>query len=113
MSGRQRTPERRVAAPGRSAACRRQRNELARADYSQPRQAAGNTWQPTKGAPERLTADDVMTARAVAALLHAPVSTIEDWGRRGTLPSVKVGRRRLYIRQQIETVLLGPYPAAS
>ncbi|MFI4990535.1 MAG: hypothetical protein ACHQHO_06440 [Solirubrobacterales bacterium] len=31
----------------------------------------------------RLTADDVLTARDVALLLHAPVSTIEDWGTPG------------------------------
>jgi excisionase family DNA binding protein len=58
-------------------------------------------------APERLTADDVMTAREVAGLLHAPVSTVEDWARRDILPSVKIGRRRLYIRQNIEAVLIG------
>ncbi len=48
-----------------------------------------------------------MTAPEVAGLLHAPTSTVEDWARRGILPSVKIGRRRLYIRQQIEMVLLG------
>lgn len=57
--------------------------------------------------PRRLTADDVLTGREVAGLLHAPVSTVEDWARRGILPSVKIGRRRLYIRQQIETALTG------
>ncbi|HUB74242.1 MAG TPA: helix-turn-helix domain-containing protein [Solirubrobacteraceae bacterium] len=46
-----------------------------------------------------------MTARDVALLLHAPVSTVEDWARRRILPSVKVGRRRLYIRQDIEAAL--------
>lgn len=56
---------------------------------------------------ERLTADDVMIAREVAELLHAPVSTVEDWARRGILPSVKVGRRRLYVRQSVEAVLTG------
>jgi excisionase family DNA binding protein len=56
-------------------------------------------------APRRLAADDVMTGREVARLLHAPVSTVEDWARRGILPSVKIGRRRLYIREQIEAVL--------
>lgn len=54
-----------------------------------------------------LLADDVTTARDVARLLHAPVSTVEDWARRGILPSVKIGRRRLYIRQNIETALTG------
>jgi excisionase family DNA binding protein len=48
-----------------------------------------------------------MTARDVARLLHAPVSTVEDWARRGILPSVKIGRRRLYIRQNIEEALFG------
>jgi len=55
--------------------------------------------------PTRLTAEDVMMARDVAQLLHAPVSTVEDWARRGILPSVKIGKRRLYIRQDIEAVL--------
>lgn len=62
--------------------------------------------RPTGG----LTAADVMTGREVAALLHAPVSTVEDWARRNILPSVKIGRRRLYIRQSIEEVLTGRTP---
>ena len=48
-----------------------------------------------------------MKAREVADLLGVPQSTIEDWGRRGVLPSVKIGRRRLYIRSKIEAALLG------
>jgi Helix-turn-helix domain len=61
----------------------------------------------------RLTADDVMTAREVAGLLHSPVSTVEDRARRGLLPSVKVGRR-LYIRRHVEDVLLaGPRARAA
>jgi excisionase family DNA binding protein len=51
-----------------------------------------------------------MTGHEVAALLHAPVSTVEDWARRNILPSVKIGRRRLYIRQSIEAVLTGRTP---
>ena len=54
-----------------------------------------------------LTAVDVLSASDVAELLHVPVSTVHDWARRGVLPSRKIGRRRLYIRQQIEAVLLG------
>jgi excisionase family DNA binding protein len=69
------------------------------------RHAARDAWQPRLVPPQRLTADDVMTARDVARLLHAPVSTVEDWARRGILPSVKIGRRRLYIRQRIESTL--------
>jgi hypothetical protein len=55
----------------------------------------------------RLTADDVMLTREVTALLHTPVSTVEDWARRGILPSMKIARRRLYIRQSIEAIVLG------
>jgi excisionase family DNA binding protein len=62
-------------------------------------------------APGRLTAADVMTGREVANLLHPPVSTVEDWARRDIIPSVKIGRRRLYIRQSIEAVLTGGPPA--
>jgi excisionase family DNA binding protein len=71
----------------------------------QARHAARDAWQPRLVPQQRLTADDVMTARDVARLLHAPVSTVEDWARRGILPSVKIGRRRLYIRQRIESAL--------
>lgn len=70
--------------------------------------ATADAWRPAVSSPRRLTADDVMTARDVALLLHAPISTVEDWARRRILPSVKIGRRRLYIRQDIETALTGP-----
>ncbi len=53
-----------------------------------------------------LTAADVMTAAEVATLLRVPRSTVEDWARRGIVPSRKVGRRRLYIRSKIEALLL-------
>jgi len=53
-----------------------------------------------------LTASDVMTAAEVAALLRVPRSTVEDWARRGIVPSKKVGRRRLYVRSRIEALLL-------
>jgi excisionase family DNA binding protein len=59
---------------------------------------------PPLGRP--LTAADVMTALEVAELLHAPKSTVEDWARRGIIPSKPVGRRRLYIRPRIERLLL-------
>jgi excisionase family DNA binding protein len=68
--------------------------------------------QPISSSPQtktsrRLTADDVLTVKEVAVLLHAPISTIEDWARRGIIPSRKIGRRRLYIREDIEAVLTG------
>lgn len=56
--------------------------------------------------PHRLTASDVMTAAEVSALLHVPRSTVSDWARRGILPSIKIGRRRIFIRPRIEAKLL-------
>ncbi len=53
-----------------------------------------------------LTRADVLNAREVAELMGVPKSTVEDWARRGLLPSRKVGRRRFYIRRHIEAVLL-------
>ncbi len=52
-----------------------------------------------------------MTGREVAALLHMPVSTVEDLARRGELPSVKIGRRRLYVRQHVEALLTEAAPS--
>jgi excisionase family DNA binding protein len=53
-----------------------------------------------------LTAADVLSAREVAELLHMPTSTVEHLARQGTLPSRKIGRRRLYVRQHVEALLL-------
>ena len=60
----------------------------------------------SRWAQRPLTAADVLTAGEVARLLHVPKSTVEDWARRGVIPSRKVGRRRLYLRQRIEALLL-------
>jgi excisionase family DNA binding protein len=54
-----------------------------------------------------LTRADVMTAAEVAELIGAPTSTIYHWARTGTLPSTKLGRRRVFIRSLVEDVLLG------
>lgn len=71
------------------------------------RSGSSMTVQRTTAALAPLTAADVLCAGEIAELLHVPVSTVHDWARRGVLPSRKIGRRRLYIRQQIEAVLLG------
>ena len=47
-----------------------------------------------------------MTAAEVVALLGVPSSTVHLWARQGTLPSRKLGKRRIFIRQKIEAVLL-------
>jgi excisionase family DNA binding protein len=55
---------------------------------------------------EPLTAADVMTAAEVAAFLRVPRSTVEDWARRGVIPSRRIGRRRIHVRSKIEAMLL-------
>jgi excisionase family DNA binding protein len=59
-----------------------------------------------------LTAADVLTACEVAELLRMPTSTVEHLARQGTLPSRKIGRRRLFVREQVEAVLLGETASA-
>lgn len=49
--------------------------------------------------------DELMTTHEVAALLQMRVSTVEDYARRGVLPSVKLGRHRRFIRSQLEQEL--------
>jgi excisionase family DNA binding protein len=46
--------------------------------------------------------DELMTARQVADLLQVPTSTIEDYARRGVLPSLKLGRHRRFVRSEVE-----------
>lgn len=53
-----------------------------------------------------LTASDVLTVSEVAELLHVPESTVGDWARRQVIPSLKLGRRRIFIRSKIEAILL-------
>jgi len=69
--------------------------------YSGPPAQASST------AHRPLTAADVLTVCEVAELLHMPTSTVEHLARQGTLPSRKIGRRRLFVREQVEAVLLG------
>ena len=59
----------------------------------------------TASQPQPLTAADVMTAAEVAELLRMPTSTVEHLARMGTVPSRKIGRRRLFLRQSIEALL--------
>ena len=51
--------------------------------------------------------DDLLTAEQIARLLQLRVSTVEDYARRGILPSLKVGRHRRFLRSQVEQTLAG------
>jgi len=57
-------------------------------------------------APRGLTRAELMTATEVAELLDAPVSTVREWGRNGTLPRVKLGRHVRFIRRHVESAIL-------
>jgi excisionase family DNA binding protein len=46
-----------------------------------------------------------MTSADVSALLGVPRSTVEEWARRGLLPSRKRGKRRFFLRWEIEAWL--------
>jgi len=50
----------------------------------------------------RLTREDVLDAREVADLLHLPISTALDLARRGVLPAHKLGRRWIFLHDEIE-----------
>ncbi|MGI8411630.1 MAG: helix-turn-helix domain-containing protein [Solirubrobacteraceae bacterium] len=50
--------------------------------------------------------EELLTASQVAGLLQMRLSTVEDYARRGVLPSVKLGRHRRFIRSEIERAIL-------
>jgi len=60
----------------------------------------------------RLTREDVLDGREVADLLHLPVSSVLDYARRGMLPGRKLGRRWVFLRDELEAaVRAAPMPA--
>ncbi len=56
--------------------------------------------------PSGLTRADLMKPREVAELLDVPVSTVLEWGRKGTLPRVKLGRHVRFLRAHVEAAIL-------
>jgi excisionase family DNA binding protein len=69
----------------------------------------GHVGQPTgrdRAEPRvALTRDDILNAAQVAELLQLRRSTVEDYARRGLLPSIKLGRFRRFVRADIEAAL--------
>jgi excisionase family DNA binding protein len=55
----------------------------------------------------RLTREDVLDGRDVAELLHLPLSTVLEYARRGLLPGHKLGRRWIFVRDEVESVVRG------
>ena len=48
---------------------------------------------------------ELLTASQVAEFLQLPRSTVEDYGRRGVLPSIVLGKHRRYIRGDLVAAL--------
>jgi Helix-turn-helix domain len=53
----------------------------------------------------RLTREDVLDGRDVAELLHLPISTVLEYARRGLLPGRKLGRRWVFLRDEVEATV--------
>ncbi len=51
------------------------------------------------------TLNELMTADQVAELLLMPASTVKDYARRDTLPSIKLGKHRRFVRSQVQATL--------
>jgi excisionase family DNA binding protein len=55
----------------------------------------------------RLAREDVLDGREVADLLDLPVSTVLEYARRGLLPGHKLGRRWIFLRDEVEATVRG------
>jgi len=53
----------------------------------------------------QLTRDDVLDGREVAELLHLPASTVLEYARRGVIPAHRLGRRWVFIRDEVASAL--------
>ena len=70
--------------------------------------------QPAKPPRRQLTREDVLDVREVAELLHMPLSTIFDYARRGVIPGHKLGRRWVFLHDELDAALRSaPRSAAS
>ncbi len=49
--------------------------------------------------------DELLTAEQLAELLRVRKSTVEEYARRGLLPSLKLGRHRRFIRSDVIAAL--------
>jgi excisionase family DNA binding protein len=66
-----------------------------------------NAIQAPFSAGPRLTREDVLDGREVADLLDLPVSTVLEYARRGLLPGRKLGRRWIFLRDEVEAAVRG------
>jgi excisionase family DNA binding protein len=48
---------------------------------------------------------ELLTSTQIAELLQMKRTTVEDYARRGLLPSLKLGRHRRFVRSDVEAAL--------
>jgi excisionase family DNA binding protein len=65
---------------------------------------AGHEW--IGGAVSDSMLSELMTTAQVAELLQMKRTTVEDYARRGLLPSLKLGRHRRFVRSDVEAALV-------
>lgn len=86
--------------------------------------STSRAYLPSRSGPQRplLTREDILDGGEVAKLLHLPVSTVLDYARRGLLPGRKLGRRWIFLRDDLEAAVrtaptaldrLGPHPVTA
>ena len=61
---------------------------------------------PESGSHASSVLSELMTAQQVAEILQLRRSTVEDYARRGVLPSLKLGRHRRFVRSQVERAVV-------
>jgi excisionase family DNA binding protein len=62
--------------------------------------------RPPDGEPARfLTRRDVLDAGEVADLLRLPLSTVLEYARRGVVPAHKLGRRWIFLRDEVDAAV--------
>jgi excisionase family DNA binding protein len=76
-------------------------------DPSASELVAGEQTMASRATQERphLTREDVAAAREVAELLGLPLSTVFEYARRGVIPGHKLGRRWIFLHDEIEASL--------
>jgi excisionase family DNA binding protein len=71
-----------------------------------PDRAAVAVDEPVQHVPGgRSILDELLTARQLADALQMRVSTVEEYARRGLLPSIKLGRHRRFVRSHVEDAI--------
>ena len=53
----------------------------------------------------QIPSQEVLDGRAVAELLHLPHSTVLEFARRGVIPAHKLGRRWLFLRDEVDAAV--------